>query len=42
MPYIEELIDPPFVLDADGILRVPTGPGLGITLNPDAVARFSR
>ena len=42
VPYIEDLIDPPFALDADGMLRVPTGPGLGITLNPDAVARFSR
>lgn len=42
VPYVEELIDPPFRLDADGMLPVPTDPGLGITLNPDAVARFSR
>jgi L-alanine-DL-glutamate epimerase-like enolase superfamily enzyme len=42
VPYIEDLIDPPFRLDADGLLRVPTGPGLGIQLNPDALARFSR
>jgi L-alanine-DL-glutamate epimerase-like enolase superfamily enzyme len=42
VPYIEDLIDPPFALDCDGMLRVPTGPGLGITLDPDAVARFSR
>jgi L-alanine-DL-glutamate epimerase-like enolase superfamily enzyme len=42
VPYIEELIDPPFALDADGMLRVPTAPGLGIRLNPDAVARYSR
>ena len=41
-PYIEELIEPPFRLDADGMLPVPTGPGLGIRLAPDAVARFSR
>lgn len=40
--YIEELIDPPFKLDADGMLQVPTGPGLGINLNPDAVSRYSR
>ena len=26
-PYIEEIIDPPFSLDAEGMLRVPTGPG---------------
>jgi L-alanine-DL-glutamate epimerase-like enolase superfamily enzyme len=40
--YVEELIDPPFKLDIDGMLPVPTGPGLGIKLNPDAVAKFSR
>jgi L-alanine-DL-glutamate epimerase-like enolase superfamily enzyme len=40
--YIEDLIDPPFQLDADGMLPVPTGPGLGIQLNPDAVAEYSR
>jgi L-alanine-DL-glutamate epimerase-like enolase superfamily enzyme len=42
VPYIEELIDPPFALDAEGLLRVPTGPGLGIRLDADAVARYSR
>jgi len=42
VPYIEELLSPPFKLDADGMLPVPTGPGLGITLNPDAVERYSR
>jgi D-galactarolactone cycloisomerase len=42
VPYVEELTDPPFKLDADGMLPVPTGPGLGITLNPDALARFGR
>jgi L-alanine-DL-glutamate epimerase-like enolase superfamily enzyme len=42
VPYIEELIDPPFRLDDKGLLPVPTGPGLGITLNPDALAKYSR
>jgi D-galactarolactone cycloisomerase len=42
VPYIEELIDPPFKLDANGLLPVPTGPGLGIRLNPDAIAKYSR
>jgi L-alanine-DL-glutamate epimerase-like enolase superfamily enzyme len=40
--YIEEIIDPPFSLDSDGLLPVPTSPGLGISLNRDAVARYSR
>jgi L-alanine-DL-glutamate epimerase-like enolase superfamily enzyme len=42
VPYVEELIEPRFALDSDGMLRVPTGPGLGITLNPDAIAKYSR
>jgi D-galactarolactone cycloisomerase len=40
VPYIEELIDPPFRLDSDGLLPVPTGPGLGIKLNPEALAKY--
>ena len=42
VPYIEEIILPAFQLDADGLLPVPTGPGLGIELNPDAIAKYSR
>ncbi len=41
VPYIEEIIEQPFALDADGLLRMPTGPGLGITLNREAIARFA-
>ncbi|HEV3137837.1 MAG TPA: mandelate racemase/muconate lactonizing enzyme family protein [Pirellulales bacterium] len=41
VPYIEELVTPRFQLDAEGLLRVPTGPGLGIELNPDAVGKYS-
>ena len=42
VPYIEEIIDPPFRLDAEGLLHVPAGPGLGVRLNPEAIARYSR
>jgi len=42
VPYIEEIIDPPFRLDGEGLLRVPTGPGLGVRLNPETIARYSR
>jgi len=42
VPYIEEIISPRFELDADGMLRIPTGPGLGIELNQDAIARYGR
>ena len=42
VPYIEELLSPPFRLDDEGLLRVPTGPGLGIELNRDALDRYAR
>lgn len=41
VPYIEEIVSPRFELDAEGMLRVTTGPGLGIELNLDAVDRYS-
>jgi len=41
VPYIEDIIEQPFELDADGLLKIPLGPGLGITLNREAIARFS-
>jgi L-alanine-DL-glutamate epimerase-like enolase superfamily enzyme len=41
VPYIEDLVLPRFALDAEGFLRVPTGPGLGIELNPDALGKFA-
>jgi L-alanine-DL-glutamate epimerase-like enolase superfamily enzyme len=40
-PYIEEIVTTPFKIDADGMLEIPTGPGLGITLDPDGVAKYS-
>ncbi len=42
VPYIEEIISPRWQLDKDGMLPVPTGPGLGITLDPDVIAKYSR
>ncbi len=41
VPYIEDIIEQPFALDAHGLLKIPSGPGLGITLNREAIARFS-
>ena len=32
----------PFKPDADGMLTIPDTPGLGITLNPDALRKFGR
>jgi L-alanine-DL-glutamate epimerase-like enolase superfamily enzyme len=42
VPYIEELVIPRFELDSEGLLKVPTGPGLGIELNPDALGKYAR
>ena len=38
--FAEDLTEP-FVLDADGHLGVPTGPGLGVEPRPDALSRFT-
>ena len=40
-PYVDELTLEGFQLDADGYLPIPDRPGLGFTLNPDAVAKYS-
>jgi o-succinylbenzoate synthase len=37
--YKEDLIEPGFALDKDNMLPVPTGPGLGVTLATDRLAR---
>lgn len=37
--YHEDLIDPPFVLNPDGTLSVPTGPGLGVRVDRRKVDR---
>ena len=39
--YLDELTPEPFSLDADGMLAIPQGPGLGVTPDPDKVARYS-
>jgi L-alanine-DL-glutamate epimerase-like enolase superfamily enzyme len=40
-PFIDDLVETPWRLDADGMLSVPDGPGLGIALNLDAVERHT-
>jgi D-galactarolactone cycloisomerase len=41
-PYIEEIVAQPFKLDAEGMLPIPTAPGLGIELDWEGIGRFSR
>eukprot|EP01051_Picozoa_sp_SAG22_P001005 SAG22_NODE_34_length_27479_cov_10.947480_7_plen_171_part_00 len=41
-PYIEDLVDGnPFALDADGMLKIPTGPGLGITWSASGIKKHT-
>lgn len=40
-PYIDDLPTVPWALDADGMLAIPDAPGLGLRLDPDAVARYT-
>ncbi len=39
-PYVDALVVGGWQLDADGMLPIPSGPGLGIELDPDAVAKY--
>lgn len=38
--YIDELTTEPFRLDGDGLLSIPTRPGLGVEIDPDKLKRF--
>jgi D-galactarolactone cycloisomerase len=38
--YIDEVTTEPFSLDDDGLLAIPTGPGLGIEIDPGKLKRF--
>jgi L-alanine-DL-glutamate epimerase-like enolase superfamily enzyme len=40
-PFIDDLVETPWKLDADGMLPVPGSPGLGIALNMDAVEKHT-
>ena len=40
-PYVDGILTEPFKLDAEGYLEIPMQPGLGITLDPAKVARYS-
>ena len=40
-PYIDDIVAEPWQLDEEGMLLIPDGPGLGITLDLDAVAKYS-
>src|SRR5579871_5771330 len=39
--YIDGIVADPWRLDAEGLLAIPSAPGLGVRLDPDAVERYS-
>ena len=40
-PFIDDIVEVPWKLDCDGMLPIPSGPGLGISINVDAVEKLS-
>jgi O-succinylbenzoate synthase len=38
--FHEDLVEPPVVLRQDGFIDVPQGPGIGVTVVPERVARY--
>lgn len=40
-PYIDEIVETPWSLDADGKLPISASPGLGISLDPEALQSMS-
>jgi D-galactarolactone cycloisomerase len=40
-PFIDEIVDTKWKLDSDGMLAIPDGPGLGITLSRDGLEKFT-
>ena len=41
-PYIDSIVAEPWRLDGDGMLAIPDRPGLGVTLDMNAVAHHAR
>ncbi len=39
--FHEDLVDPPVVLDAEGFIEVPLGPGLGVRIVPERLERLT-
>ena len=40
-PYVDGILSEPFALDADGFLAIPDLPGLGVTVDPGKLARYT-
>jgi L-alanine-DL-glutamate epimerase-like enolase superfamily enzyme len=38
--YIEEIVQEPFTIDAEGYLEIPTRPGLGVEFDHDKLRKY--
>jgi D-galactarolactone cycloisomerase len=41
-PYIDEIADGGWSIDEEGMLPIPNAPGLGLELDTDALAKYTR
>ena len=41
-PFIDDIVADKWALDADGMLPIPDAPGLGLTLDEEAVRKYTR
>jgi D-galactarolactone cycloisomerase len=39
--YVDGILQTPFTLDADGYLAIPDAPGLGVSLDPEKLSRYT-
>lgn len=39
--FHEDLADPPVVLDSDGYIAIPPGPGIGVHIDPQRLAKYT-
>ena len=39
--FQEDIVEPPVVLDRDGYIEIPEGPGIGAQVQPDRLARYT-
>jgi L-alanine-DL-glutamate epimerase-like enolase superfamily enzyme len=39
--YVDGLLTEPFKLDSEGYLEIPMSPGIGVSLDPEKVAKYS-
>ena len=39
--YVQDIVEPPFTISADGWMTVPTAPGIGVTVQEDRVERIT-